>query len=96
MLIDNPMTTLAGCAAIAAAFNLAILKFSPHIRARTRHIMTGIAPMVATLAGHIGFQDSVVATGTDLLVLGGSAVLGIAASVGSTRFVSPKRQITNV
>ena len=93
MLIDDPMSVLAMCAGAAAFLNLAMLKVSPTIKARTRHLLTGIGPVAAVLAGHIGLQDSVVASGTDLLVLGGSAVLGLAASVGSTRFVQPQRAL---
>ena len=93
MLIDNPMTVLAACTGAAAFFNLAMLKVSPAIKARTRHLLTGIGPVAAVLAGHVGLQDSVVASGTDLLVLGGSAVLGLAASIGSTRYVQPQKAV---
>lgn len=94
MLIDNPMTVVAACTGAAAFFNLAILKVSPAIKARTRHMLTGIGPTVAMLAGLIGYQDSVVASFADLLVLGGSAVLGSVAAIGSTKFVTPQKAIT--
>ncbi len=92
-MIDNPATTLAICTATATVFNLAILKLSPNIKARLRHLIAGIGPSVATLAAQIGTNDSVVATGTDLLILGGSAVAGLAAAIGSTKFVTPRHKL---
>ena len=95
MLIDNPMMTLAACTGAAAFFNLAMLKVSPTIKQRARHLISGVGPVAATLASHIGLQDNVVATGTDLLVLGASGVAGLAASIGSTKFVTPQKAISH-
>ncbi|BDI61370.1 hypothetical protein [Qipengyuania nanhaisediminis] len=96
MLIESPIALLAACTAGAATINLAMLKLSPTIKARMRHAIAGTGPAVASLGAMIGVQDSVVATGTDLLVLGGSVAFGLAASIGSTKFVTPKRAIAQV
>ncbi|MXO61922.1 hypothetical protein [Qipengyuania oceanensis] len=93
-MIDNPALVLATCTAAAAAVNLAVLRFSPHVSKRLRHALSGFGPVVVTLAAHIGPRDSVVATGTDLLVLGGAALAGVAAAIGSTRYVKPRGSIS--
>ncbi len=95
MLIENPVTMLAVCTAVATAINLAILRFSPQIKVRARHAIAGIGPAVATLGALVGLNDSVVASGSDLLVLGGSAAAGLAAAIGSTWYVKPQRSITH-
>lgn len=93
MLIDNPIALVAGCAGGAAALNLAVLKISPEIRDRTRHLVTGAGPVVAALGAMIGTQDSVTAYGSDLMALGASLVGGLAAAIGSTMFVRPEQML---
>ena len=93
MLIDNPIALVAGCAVGAAALNLAVLKISPEIRDRTRHLITGAGPVVASLGAMIGTNDSVTAYGSDLLALGAAMVGGMAAAIGSTRFVRPESML---
>lgn len=93
MLIENPATLLAACTVLGGVINLSMMKISPAIKARARHMISGIGPTAATLGVLIGTNDSVVASGTDLLVLGGSAVLGIAAAIGSTKFVTPQSML---
>lgn len=93
MLIENPVVTIAACSAAAVTVNLAMLKVSPQIKARARHAISGVVPTIAMLGGYIGLNDSVVASGTDLMVLGASALLGVAGAVGSTVYVTPQKAI---
>lgn len=93
MLIDNPATLIASCAAGAAFLNLAIIKLSPDLGRRARHLLAGIGPAAASLGVLIGPNDSVVATGSDLAALGAMTLAGLAAAVGSTRFVTPRKAI---
>ena len=93
MLIDSPISMIAACTIGAAVLNLAMLKISPAIKARTRHLLAGATPTIASLAALIGFNDSVVANGTDLMVLGTSLVGGMAMAVGATKFVTPQRKL---
>jgi len=93
MLIDYPILTVAACSIVAVSVNLAMLKVSPQIKARVRHSVSGIVPSLAAFGGYIGFNDSVVATGTDLIVLGASAVVGLSGAIGSTKYVTPQKAI---
>ncbi|MFB0611177.1 hypothetical protein [Aurantiacibacter poecillastricola] len=94
MLIENPFYLLAGCGLGAAAFNLAMMKVSPQIKDRTRHVVAGTVPVAASFALLIGPHDSVVAYGSDLATIGASLVAGLSAAYGSTRFVRPQRMLT--
>ena len=94
MLIDNPVTLIAGCSAAAAAINLTMLKVSPGISNRMRHILSGVGPGAASLGAMVAPYESVAASGSDLLVLGASLVGGVAAAMGATRYVRPQGKFT--
>ena len=93
MLIDNPVTLIAACSAAAAAINLAMLKLSPGISDRMRHLVSGTGPVAASLGAMIAPYNSVTANGTDLAVLGASLAGGVAAAMGATRFVRPQGKL---
>ena len=92
-MIENPAIFLPACAAASAACNFAMLKVSPQVPAFLRHAFAGAGPVIASLAGLIGLQDSVVADGGDLLVLGGSTVAGLAAAMGTTKLVRARKTL---
>lgn len=94
MLIDYPVTLIAACSALAAAINLAMLKLSPGISDRMRHLLSGTGPVATSLCVMIAPYESIAANGTDMAVLGASLVGGVAAAIGATRFVRPRGKLT--
>jgi len=94
MLIDYPLAVVAASTFVAAASNLTMLKVSPGIARRFRHALTGIGPSVGIIGGYVGLNNSVVASGTDLIVLGAAAAAGLAGAIGSTWYVTPERAIS--
>jgi|GEM_PF-2407504 len=93
MLIESPTALLATCISASALLNLVVLKFSPEMKQTVRHLFTGVVPTMGALGMIIGPNDSVVAYGTDLLVLGASVAGGIAAAIGSTKYVTPQHEL---
>ena len=91
-MLDNAGFLVGAYTVMSAGLSVSVAKLSPSIGPRLRHIFTGVAPLAAVLAARIDSADSVVLHGMDLFATGGLAVLGIATSSVTGKFVPTEPQ----
>ena len=88
-MIDSAML-IASYAAMSASLSVIMAKVSPNIGPRLRHLFAGGSPLVVLFAMEIEDKYSVALDMSDILASGGLLAMGVATSIGVSRFVKSK------
>ena len=91
-MFDNAGFLIGAYAVISAGLSISVARLSPSIGPRLRHVFSGVAPLAMVLAVRMDGAESVVLHGMDLFAAGGLAVLGIATSSLTGKFVPTETQ----